>query len=72
MLGGGSLMTQMILIKFSGQVLLSVGGDDRECNHLVMWIGAISFDCIVVRTGVAGCHLGVVLLTIGTDGFPKD
>ncbi len=64
-------MARMILIKFVSQVLLSAGGDDGECNHLSMRICVVGFDCIVVGAGIAGYHLGVGLLTIGTDGFPK-
>jgi hypothetical protein len=33
-----------------------------------MGIGAILIDCIAVGNGIAGCHLGVGLLTIRADG----
>ncbi len=36
-----------------------------------MGIGAIGVDCIAVGAGIAGCHSGVGLLTIGADGCPK-
>ncbi len=35
-----------------------------------MGISAIGIDCIAVGAGVAGCHSGVGLLTIGADGCP--
>ncbi len=56
---GACLIARMISIKFAGQVLLSVGGDDKKWDHLGIGIGAIGFDCIAVGVGVAGCHSGV-------------
>ncbi len=34
------------------------------------WIDTIGVGCTVAEVGVAGCHSGVVLWVIGTDGFP--